>query len=102
MVAQDAPVGCGGKRPAGHLFAEVIVQEFRGGLVRRHEAGVLAFLRFGVRESELAGDFAYLGFRHAAEREDDVSELFLRESEEEIRLILFAVGTAGEDRAAIG
>ena len=94
VPSENAPVRGGGERPARHGLSEMLVQEFR-------RACILAFLRFRVREPELAGDLADFGLRHAAEREDDPRELFLREPEEEIRLVLFAAGTAGEDGFAV-
>ncbi len=65
-----------------------------------NEADLLRIRLLGEREAALPCDFAYLGLGHAAEREEGVSKLLLREAEEEVGLILGEVGRALEDPTA--
>ena len=65
-----------------------------------NEADLLRIRLLGEREAALPCDFAYLGLGHAAEREERVSKLLLRQAEEEVGLVLREVGRALEDPTA--
>ena len=63
------------------------------------EADLLGVGLGGDGEAGFGGHLADVGLLHLAEGEEGAGELILRETEEEIRLVLGLVGGAGEDPA---
>ena len=89
----------GGVGQGSTLLGEVGVDETLV-VAAGNETDLLGVGLLCEREAVLAGQFANLGLGHIAERKRRPAELFLREAEEEIRLILAGVGGTLQQPAA--